>query len=147
MSSGSSRRRRIRNLIVSPATQIRYGALFLALTIAANIVLTALATNLYYAWMNGTMETSQKGVIVTSLALCVLAYILIYGFSFLLGLLISHKTLGPTVPIQRYIEQLQEGKYSDRLKLRDQDEPRMIEIANALNALATKLEQQNPRGG
>lgn len=135
-------RRRIKNLIVSPTTQIRYGALFLALTIIANIVLTVLATNLYYSWMNGTMETSRSEVIVASLAFCFLAYILIYGFSFLLGLLISHKTLGPTVAIHRYIEQLQDGKYGDRLQLRDQDEPRMREIAEALNTLATKLEGQ-----
>ena len=135
-------RRRWKNLLISPASQVRYGTIFLALAIMSNVVLTLIATNIYFSWMNGTMETTKAGVIVTSLALCLLAYILIYGFSFLLGLLISHKTLGPTVAIQRYIEKLKAGQYGDRLKLREQDEPRMQEIAEALNALAAKLERE-----
>jgi len=135
-------RRRWKNLLISPDTQIRYGALFLALAIMSNVALTLLATNIYFSWMNGTMDYSKTSVIVTSLSLCLLAYILIYGFSFILGLLISHKTLGPTVAIQRYIEKLKEGKYGERMKLRESDEPRMQEIAEALNALAAKLDRE-----
>lgn len=57
-----------------------------------------------------------------------------------LWLYYSHKTFGPLVPIQRFIQELKSGEYQKRVVLRKNDQ--LQHLATELNALAENLEEK-----
>jgi len=61
--------------------------------------------------------------------------------SLLFGLMISHRFYGPVVPLARHLNELREGKFGARVKLRPGDE--LAELMDAQNALAEALEKRN----
>ncbi len=62
------------------------------------------------------------------------------GVCFVFAILLTHRFLGPMVPIFRQIDEMKEGKFSMRVKLRDKDE--MKELSDKLNELADELEKK-----
>jgi signal transduction histidine kinase len=66
-------------------------------------------------------------------------YVLFYVAAFLLGIAISHKIYGPFVNIERMLNRYLAGDYSDRIKLRKDDDAKVHEVAVAINKLADKL--------
>jgi methyl-accepting chemotaxis protein len=74
------------------------------------------------------MTTSSLGILVISLA------------AVYLWAIYSHRIFGPTVPILRMIQNLEDGNFSHRIHLRKHDEMKLI--ADALNDLAATLEAQ-----
>lgn len=53
---------------------------------------------------------------------------------------LSHRLLGPVVPIKRILTDLTNGNYSSRIRLRKNDE--LKSVAEALNILAETLEKK-----
>ncbi|MGZ3721962.1 MAG: HAMP domain-containing protein [Bdellovibrionales bacterium] len=135
-------RRKFKNILISPDTQIHYGALFLALSTVINVVFTIMGSNIYYASVNGTMEQTNSFPMYLLFGSCIALYVLIYAFAFILGLIVTHKVFGPLVPIQRFLTEIKNGNYSSRIQLRTKDEPRLQEIAKSLNELAEFLEKK-----
>jgi sensor histidine kinase YesM len=65
--------------------------------------------------------------------------------SLLIGLVITHRYLGPTVAIRAHLRRLIEGNLETNLSLRKGDV--LQEIANDLNELTRKLRRENPSSG
>lgn len=131
--------RRLKNLLINPEAQIRFGAIFLAMTIVSNVIVTAFGLNLYYYWANDPERSGTGGLLMMVVGGCVLVTILTYCFAFILGLIITHKIFGPLVPIQRTLDQLKAGDYSARAVLREKDEQQMKRLAESVNELAAVL--------
>lgn len=132
------KQRRLKNILISPDSQIRFGAAYLAMTIIANVVVTALGLNLYYYWVNNSGgDMSFLAMIIGG---CVVVTLAMYAFAFLLGLMVTHKIFGPIVPIQRTLNRLKAGEYSARIHLRKTDELQMKLLAESINELAALLE-------
>ena len=58
-----------------------------------------------------------------------------------LGLVITHRYLGPMVPIQRHVKNLLEGKFEHSIQLRKNDQ--FKELADDLNRLAARLQNES----
>ncbi len=84
--------------------------------------------------------SSTTALIVSIAALSIPATLV----SFLLGIVLSHRTFGPLVRIKHFVEQLQTGNYSARLKFRDRDH--LGELAGMFNELADTLEKKHAVG-
>lgn len=133
------RRRKLRNLLISPDTQLKYGLFFLTLAILIHAVFTVVSVNLFFEWSNGNIEVSgwPIGFLIGA---SIVIYFLVLAGALFLGLLLSHRVLGPMVPILRFLDKLKAGDYSARITLRRGDEPKLREVADRLNELAAQLE-------
>ena len=134
----SAAKRRLRNLLVFPGSQLRHGLVFLSITSFVHLALTAAAIILIDAWISGKEVIGHVPFPIV-LAAMVVIYILYLGFAFLFGLYISHRWLGPLVAIERQLESLVEGRPVRQLKLRENDEAQLLNIANLINRLGAKL--------
>lgn len=134
--------RRWKNLLVSPESQIEYGTLFLAVSIVVHAITTLICLETYAAWKAKAVEMNGVPLAAMILAL-VLVYLLLYGFAFLLGLVISHRLYGPMVAVERFVARLREGDYSARLALRRRDDAKVRALADNLNELAADLEKKS----
>ena len=65
-------------------------------------------------------------------------------FTFLTGVVISHRIFGPIVSMKRHIASLREGQYTARLQMRESDD--LVELKDALNDLAAALEARHGAG-
>lgn len=134
-------RRYIRNLLINPEAQIRYGLFFMAASILVHAVTTVLAIQIYAQF---TAPAAQEETMSFKFILSVIAvlYLVIYGFSFLLGLLISHRLYGPLVNIHRAMTKIKDGDFSARIVLRKNDDQKLKELADTINECAAKLEKK-----
>lgn len=128
--------------VVSRPEQFMYGASFLIFFFSA---IAGVSIPLLYVWLSGTGSECFSGgenAIPLHYALALLAACLLPGglLSFLLGVLISHRTFGPTVPLKEFLRKLLEGDYSARVRFRQKDH--FQELLPLLNQLAEKLEKE-----
>ena len=130
----SKNRRSLRNYLVSPDSQIRYGLLFLALSGSVHVVLTAV-TVVAYGSLRATGEDAPLPMWIVVVFLLG-AYLILQGFAFILGLIISHRIFGPLVPMMKFVEDMKNGDYSGRVILRSGDDQALQNFATALNELA-----------
>lgn len=143
-------RRSVKNILVKPRQQLKY-AFFV---FGAGLFMLVGFLTLFVSTIGQTMHTfgSIYGIERTlieqvSRPLTVTLLIMV-GFSaflgvlaFVCGVVASHRLFGPMVPIMRQIENLRQGNYSARGKLRDKDE--FHELMGALNDLAGELESRH----
>jgi cellulose synthase/poly-beta-1,6-N-acetylglucosamine synthase-like glycosyltransferase len=133
-------RRRLKNLLIFPESQVRYGLLFLTLATFTHVALTIAALKVYSGWV-----TSEEDPAIPVWALIVglfLIYFILQAFAFTLGLLMSHKIFGPLVPIRKLVSEMKAGQVPEPVKLRKNDEPMLVELADDLNSLAAKLSKR-----
>lgn len=139
-------RRKWASLLVNPQLQVRYGAFFLAVSIVVHAVSTVVLTTYYATWMEGQREGYPISPPVLAGGL-LLIYILIYGFSFVLGLLVTHRLYGPMVNIQRHFDSVRGGNLKSRVELRTEDDEIMKRLAGEINELTARLESLTNKGG
>ena len=135
MNTGS--RRKLKNLLIFPESQVRYGLVFLSLATFTHVALTVIVLKLYSEWQTSEGDVSAP-IWVLLVGLFVL-YFMLQAFAFVLGLLMSHKVFGPLVPIRKLVEDMKSGKPVTPVVLRKNDEPVMKELADDLNELAQKM--------
>jgi signal transduction histidine kinase len=58
-----------------------------------------------------------------------------------LGIILTHRLIGPMVPIRRLIQQLSEGQYGIQGRLRTKDDYQ--DVMNDLNRLSLKLSERH----
>lgn len=75
-----------------------------------------------------------------ALAVTLLGATILSLTTFALGIIMSHRVFGPMIPIKRQIEDLRQGRYSARGRLRQKDE--FHDVMDALNDLAASLEEK-----
>jgi signal transduction histidine kinase len=139
-------RRSLKNIMVSPAGQIR---LLFGVPLAALAAVTFLLLSLNNAvstriddmkQLSGLTPASLDDLkhVVTHITQLGCAFTLV-GFLMIatFGLLISHRFYGPLVPILRTVQAMKKGDYSERIHLRSPDE--LKELARELNELCDVL--------
>ncbi|MGZ3650263.1 MAG: HAMP domain-containing protein [Bdellovibrionota bacterium] len=139
-------RRSLRNILVSPAGQIRLiFAIPVAVLLTASCFLITLRNTLLVRL--GELQTlpnvtgRELGDLADSIGTFYLLGIIFLMFtSFFLaisGLLISHRYYGPLIPLLRCLRAMKAGDYSQEVRLRKGDELR--ELATAVNELNEHL--------
>ena len=149
----SKHNRHMRNFLVRGTDQMYYGVIFIAVAAASNagvVVLCALA------YLGGKMDwcASDGGGLCAvgmmrdvfdsvreaspSLPLLGALTAINLVISFVLGIIVSHRTFGPWVPLLRHIENLKARRFDSRVTLRKGDHLRAL--ADKLNELAASLE-------
>lgn len=146
-------RRSMKNILLRPDFQLKYsfyfvgttliimGAVFLLFLISLEDAVEALA-KVYSidAGVIGALQGSIKTATLTTIVVAV-----VFGLiSFSLGIILTHRLVGPMVPIQRLIQQLIGGEYGVQSRLRTKDDYQ--EIMNDLNTLSTKLAERHGTG-
>lgn len=134
---------RRRRLIVYPAFQYRFiGILLLVLML---MTVGALASVYLSLWMTlqtfdmvgeplAVAQLSTVGLLVT-VQLLALAPVVIW-----IGMRLTHKVAGPLVRINAALQQMAQGDFNVRLKLRHGDA--LVEVADAINKLASVLQSR-----
>ena len=136
----NSNRRKLKSLLINPKAQIRYGMMFMAVSIIVHAVATVVVVTSYAAWLEGDLEGYPMSVPAMAAVLFVV-YLLLYGFSFVLGLLVSHRLYGPLVSFERHFENLKQGQYSSRISLRTEDDPKLKLLADHINEMTARLQK------
>ncbi len=150
------KRRSVRNLLIEPFKQVRFGLYMLAINIiflcASGLILLRSFFEQYdhvlsifhvvdpkMRWEFIADEVFYTNV--TRLLICIFIFTLVF-FATILKL--THSYYGPIVALNRYILELKNGNFSLRIKLRKGDE--LQGIANNLNELAETLEKRKKNG-
>lgn len=81
---------------------------------------------------------------IEQVSVYIIAFTLFYSiFGALVALILSHRVSGPLVAIRRHINKLKEGDYASQLKLRKDDELKILE--KELNELSEILKNQSQK--
>jgi len=137
--------RSIRGFLVRPKQQLR-GTLIivgiciffqLLMLIAFRSALDSVITQ--FAQSNPEMAAQMSASTVSVFRLMVMYVFFLAFVTLLIGIVITHRTYGPLVPLMRHVENLTQRKFDARVHLRDTDE--LQELADALNLLAETLEK------
>lgn len=134
-------RRSLKNLLINPAAQMRYGTLYLGVAILVHAVTTLLVIRLQILYQSEGFDSASFPLSAVA-AMIFFAYAVLYGFAFFLGLLISHRLYGPLVNFSKHVNQWNQGNFADRILLRKNDDEKLKEFAEQLNQLADKLQKR-----
>lgn len=141
--------RKVRNFLLKPSFQLRYGFYFLGIGAFCGLSIHWLIyRDIRDAVVDYYLTKSDKNIIewldptIVSLSHTHLVFMLIFTLvCFAFGIYITHRVVGPVVAIKRQIENLRQGNYKVRVSLRAGDE--LKEIAEQLNMLAEELQDKN----
>lgn len=151
--NSNSQKRQLRNFLISPGSQLKIAfgiILFGLLTIVGSVVYFLYSMNTIFENLASMYQMDLD--IVTSLKQSLLSTgVLTAGLGAIFTLVtlafivvLTHRIIGPAVPIRRMILELQNGNYAVRGKLRERDEYK--EVMEALNDLAKSLEKAHGTG-
>jgi signal transduction histidine kinase len=132
-------RRKLKNLLIFPESQVRYGLVFLTLATFVHVSMTIIVLKIYSAWSTSEGELQGNVPVWILVVTLFVLYFAIQSFAFALGLFMSHKVFGPLVPIRKLVEDLKNGNPGELVHLRKTDEPILLDLAHDLNQLAEKL--------
>lgn len=145
------RKRKLRNYLVEPKFQIKFGLFFFGFGLFAS-TLTQFIVYLNYEKLSQQIGAAKhlspadqvwitengQNVLLQQLGLLGLIFALIcFGF----GIVITHRVYGPLRKINRFVHHLAEGDYSGFLILRTNDE--LKELARNLNTLCDRLKKND----
>ena len=142
-------KRLVRNFLIAPGSQLRVAfsiILFGLMTIVVSVVYFLYSMNSIFESLAVLYQIDPE--IVASLKQSLLSTgILTAGLGVVFTLVtlafiivLTHRFIGPAVPINRLISELKEGNYGVRGKLRERDEYK--DVMDSLNELAAALEAQ-----
>lgn len=136
---------RRRRLIVDPVQQTR---MLLGIALAPSIILavTACAMSWIYVEIDATLERSGTQAPLLLAAFLGASCFLFAAIAALLwhGLKTSHRVYGPIYRISKCVDEVRQGRFATRIKLRDGDH--LTELADKLNDFLEWLEQHPPQG-
>ena len=141
-----SPRRAPRGLLVRPRQQFRYAftlvaggiiAQSLVIGVMAFFINSTIASTIEIHKLDPAVGSTITNAITVSMSLLMLIAVAFALIAVLIGVKLSHRIYGPLVPFTRHIDQLKEGRYSNRMNLRRTDD--LVELKDALNSLAEAL--------
>ena len=141
------KRRPIRGMFVRPKDQVKYafgfvGGALLSMVGMIAVLMTSLQSAIGLLVSSGRLDPDAASLLHSSIRLGLLGMLAFAigfaSYAIWAGIRLSHRIYGPMVPIKRLIGNLTAGEYDKRIRLRANDE--FVDIADALNALAAKLE-------
>ncbi|MBC7533919.1 MAG: hypothetical protein H7318_20320 [Oligoflexus sp.] len=149
----SAQKRKLTNFLLQPLLQVRLGLYAILLSLGFGCGVFVIIYINFYKFYDLVLELTDlreevteilnsyiHGVVVWML-LALLVYFLI---TVAISIFFTHRLVGPTYAFRRHIKDLSRGNYKSRVNLRKGDA--FQEVADDLNDLAVKLEQQRPNG-
>ena len=145
MAKNAGRRGGVKSKLVEPYVQVRLGLMFVIVNLLFSVmifsvmgwyvydVFTALTT---YFKLSGQESAFAIDKLQVPLAIVT---VLVVGFvvtTFYVAVHYTHQIYGPMVNINRFLDEMLEGKQPSALKLRDGDQ--LQELASKLNQLAER---------
>ena len=146
-------RRTFRSLFIEPFKQIKFGLSFLGLSSLFLLIMAYMIVSAFMAQYQQLMElydVTDEGAKYTLITNDVFMGNIIYlsfAYFFYIVVLfytvfkITHRFYGPTVAINRFTKQMEEGNYAFRLNLRKGDE--LQNVAGYLNQMAETLQKRH----
>lgn len=141
----------MKNILLRPEFQLKYsfyfvgitlltmGAVFFLFLLSLDDMLSTLAV-VYRIEPEviGAIQQSLKTATFTTIAVAAIFAII----SISLGIILTHRLVGPMIPIRRLIQQLTNGEYGVQGRLRTKDDYQ--EVMVDLNALSKILSERHP---
>ncbi len=148
-------RRRVRNFLITPRVQYRYGLYFfgvagIAAALTQLLLIYAFQRIMGQAMLHTSIDPLELAAAVgqplRSLGIWMaLLFPLLAVVCGAFAIWLTHRFVGPQVAIQRHIERLKAGDYTHTCSLRTHDE--LKGVARALNELTEALRQEDGRHG
>jgi hypothetical protein len=151
--SDNRKKRNIRNILLRPGFQLKYSFYFVGMTLFLMggvflLFLLSLADMLSTLAVVYRIEPEVIGAIQDSLRTATITTVIVgalFGVvSVSLGIILTHRLVGPMVPIRRLIQQLLDGQYGAQANLRSKDD--FQDIMGDLNRLSSKLAERHGHG-
>ena len=149
----SVKKRSLKSIIIEPFKQIRFGLY----VIGASLAFVLIAAWLFYDSFSAqyihildlfsVVDPELRQQFVLDDVFYANAFRLILFFAIFLVVMftmifrLTHRYYGPLVSIERFLDQLIEGKYDTRVSIRKKDE--LQNLANQLNKLAEALQKRH----
>lgn len=143
--------RSMKNILLRPEFQLKYSFYFVGMTLVTmgavfllfllsleDMVSTLAVVYRIEPEVVGAIQQSLRTATFTTIAVAVLFGII----SVSLGIILTHRLVGPMVPIRRLIRQLTDGEYGVQGRLRTKDDYQ--EVMSELNGLSKKLMERHP---
>lgn len=143
--------RYLKNILLRPEFQLRYSFYFVGMTLLImggvfllfllslrDMIQTISVVYNIEPQIIGAIQDSLKIAAFTTIAVAALFGLISVSF----GIILTHRLVGPMIPIRRIIEQLTQGEYGVQGRLRTKDDYQ--EVMAELNRLSTTLAERHP---
>ncbi len=150
-SSAIRAKRSIKSTLIEPFRQIKFGLYVISASILFVIIVALMFLMAFYEQYLHVMnlfnmtDVKDQMELVTNdifyrnaIAIGLMLIAFVVGM-FILMFKLTHRYYGPLVSIERFVEQMTQGKYNKRVNIRKGDE--LQRLANLLNNMATTLEK------
>lgn len=149
-------KRNLRNTLIEPFKQIKFGLYVLGLSVAfvgvSGYMFVTAFTEQYQHVMKifNVVDPKFQWELVTNdvFRTNAIRIGILFGvfIAAMLGMIfrLTHRYYGPLVSIERFVEQVAAGDYQKRCKIREKDE--LHGLVMKLNAMAEKIEQRHGAG-
>ncbi len=145
MGSIKGRRGGVRSKLVEPYFQIKLGLMFIIVNLLFSVLFAGVVwwvlSDVFesvktYFELTGSDATLTMGKLSTPLILVGVLVLAFVATTFYVAVHYTHKIYGPLVSINRFIDEMVEGRSPSKLALRDGDE--LQDLVLKLNILADK---------
>lgn len=146
-------KRDVRSTLIEPFSQIKFGLYVIGASIAFVIIIAGMFLLTFYQQYQHLMgifnitDVKDQMELVTNdifyrnglkIALLLVGYVV--GM-FVLVFKLTHRYYGPLVSIERFVDEMTQGRYSQRVKIRQKDE--LQRLTDRLNDMAAALEKRH----
>jgi hypothetical protein len=147
----SANKRSFKNILVDSRFQLTYVLYFISFGLISATLVVAIISHFQKKFFELVINSSDKdisptlflgfGTIMQEMAVSLAIFVVLYSiFGVVLAMVLSHKIVGPTMAIRKFLSDLKEGKYGTQLNLRKGDEFR--ELERDLNELSIVLKEK-----
>lgn len=146
-------KREAKSTLIEPFSQIKFGVYVIGASMAFVVVIAAMFILTFYQQyqhlmgiFNITDVKDQMELVTNDIFYrnAIKIGVLLIGYvvgMFVLVFKLTHRYYGPLVSIERFIDEIAQGKYSQRVKIRQKDE--LQRLASRLNEMAEALEKRH----
>ena len=145
-------KRNLKSTLIEPFKQIRFGIYVIGLSIAFVVITSALFLLAFYQQyqhlmeifnitdMKSEMELVTNDIFYTNIVRIGIVFVGFIAAMFSLVFKLTHRYYGPLVSIERFVDEMTEGDYSKRVKIRSKDE--LQRLTEKLNLMAESIERR-----
>ena len=143
MGTKTGRRGGVKSMLVEPYIQVRLGLVFVVVNLLFSVMIfTVMGWYVYDVWtalttyFNLSGQESSLALQKLQVPLAIITFLVVgfVGTTFYVAVHYTHKIYGPMVSINRFLDELLEGKRPKTLTLRDGDQ--LQDLVMKLNQLA-----------
>lgn len=145
--------RDVKNTLIEPFKQIKFGIYVIGFAIAFVIATTVVFLLAFYSQYQhlmsifnitdakAQMELVTNDIFYSNIIRIAFVFVIFIGLNFLMVFKLTHRYYGPLVSIERFVDEMTAGQYSRRVKIRKGDE--LQRLTDKLNEMASALERRH----